>query len=246
MLSATTALVIGAVFVSAFLRGVAGFGFALAAVPIVSLLLPPIEAVALAVLLQVAVGLRDIFALRGDAHMPSLMRLTAGAVLGTPLGIFALTALSPDAARVIIAVVVLAGLVVLVRYRPTHAHPHGGLAIAAGIASGAFSGLAAMPGPPAVAYYLGAGTSSVQTRASLLLFFFFAALMATPGLALAGAIDARALWLTVVSIPALALGTWAGTRAFARLNHGQYRMLAIGVMAFSGALAGWRGLSAFL
>jgi len=94
MLSTTTLLVITAVFFSAFLRGIAGFGFALAAVPIVSLMVPPVEAVTLAVLLQVVVGCRDLFTLHGHVHKPSLARLSLGAIVGTPVGIFALTAVS--------------------------------------------------------------------------------------------------------------------------------------------------------
>lgn len=246
MIPSTTALVIVAVAFSAFLRGMAGFGFALAAVPIVSLVLPPIEAVTIAVLLQVVVGLRDIFTLHGHVHKPSLIRLSLGSLVGTPLGILALTALSPDAARIWIAAAVLAGLTLLMRYKPAEPRPHGGLALIAGVASGAFSGLAAMPGPPAVAYYLGAGTNSVQTRASLLLFFFVAAVTATPGLMLAGAVTRDTLWLTLISVPALALGTWGGTEAFRRLDNAQYRKVAIGVMAISAVLAGWRGLSVYL
>ena len=245
MLDPTTLFVILAVTFSAFLRGVAGFGFAIAAVPILSLKLPPIEAVAMAVLLQVVVGVHDLFRLSGKAHRPSLLRLSLGSVIGTPIGIWALTALSADAARVLIAALVLVGLAALMRYKPTEPHPNGGLAFAAGIASGAFSGLAAMPGPPAVVYYLGAGTPPAQTRASLLLFFFFASLMATPGLWIAGAIDGPTLWLTLISIPAMAFGTWAGTVAFARLNNAQYRRIAILVMAISAVLAGWRGLSIY-
>ncbi|KFE36455.1 sulfite exporter TauE/SafE family protein [Thioclava atlantica] len=246
MLSTTTFLVIAAVFGSAFLRGIAGFGFALAAVPIISLMLPPVEAVTLAVLLQVAVGCRDLFTLHGHVHRPSLARLSLGAIAGTPLGIFALTAVSPDAARILIALAVLAGLALLMRYKPAHPHPNGRLALIAGVASGAFSGLAAMPGPPAVAYYLGAGTSAVQTRASLLLFFFVASLLATPGLILAGAVNAQTLSLTLIAIPALALGTWAGSAAFTRLDSAQYRKLAIAVMALSALLAGGRGLAVYL
>ncbi|MFD0980446.1 sulfite exporter TauE/SafE family protein [Tropicimonas aquimaris] len=246
MLSTTTLLVICAVFFSAFLRGMAGFGFALAAVPIVSLVLSPVEAVAIGVLLQVVVGLRDVFVLHADIHRPSLVRLSLGSLLGTPVGILALTALSPDAARILIATAILVGLVMILRYKPTEQRAHNGLALAAGVASGAFSGLAAIPGPPAVAYYLGSGINSVQTRASLLFFFFIAALMATPGLFVAGAVNSHTLWLSFVSIPALALGTWLGTEAFNRLDSTQYRQLAIAVMGLSALLAGWRGLSAYI
>lgn len=246
MFTMTTIFVIFAVFFSAFLRGMAGFGFALAAVPIVALMLPPLEAVTLAVLLQVVVGFRDAFTLHRDAHWPSLTRLCIGSVVGTPIGVYALAVLSPDAARIMIALAILAGLALLLRKKTTPSQPHANLALVAGVASGACSGLAAIPGPPAVAYYLGAGTNSVQTRASLLLFFFFATLIATPGLVIAGGAPSSLLMLTVISIPAMAAGTWLGTEAFKRLDNAQYRKVAIAVMACSAVLAGWRGVSAYL
>lgn len=246
MFTTLTALVVGAVFFSALLRGIAGFGFALAAVPILSLVLPPFQAVTLAVLMQVIVGVHDIFSMHSNVHKPTLMRLCLGSLLGTPIGIFALAALSPDAARILIAAAVLGGLALLLRYKPTEPRPHHGLALFAGVASGAFSGLAAMPGPPAVAFYLGAGISAVQTRASLFLFFFVTALIATPGLIIAGGASTQILALTVISIPALALGTKVGTEVFNRLDGDQYRQVAIGVMGLSAIIAGWRGLSGYI
>ncbi|WP_175501162.1 sulfite exporter TauE/SafE family protein [Poseidonocella pacifica] len=244
--TATTLLTIFAVSCSAFLRGMAGFGFSLAAVPIISLVLPPAEAVAMCIMLQLVIGLRDIWQHHGDIDGQSLKRLTVGSLVGTPVGLIALTALSPDAARILIALAILAGLALIVRRVPAESRTRNGLAVAAGVASGAFSGLAAIPGPPAVAYYLGSGIDPVRTRASLLSFFFIVSVMATPGLALAGAINERTVWLSLVSLPAMVIGTWLGTEAFKRLNHGQYRRLAIMVMAFSALLAGWRGVSGYL
>jgi uncharacterized membrane protein YfcA len=246
MLLSTTLLVIVAVFFSAFLRGMAGFGFALAAVPIMSLVLSPIEAVTVAILLQIVVGVRDSFTLYNEVHLPSLARLSIGAIVGVPLGVFALTALDPDAARITIAAAVLIGLVILLRYKPSAAAPSNPLALIAGVCAGVFSGLAAMPGPPAVAYYLGTSIPKHQTRASLLLFFFLTCLMSVPGLYMAGALTPSILLLTTLSIPSMALGTWLGSEAFKRLNNAQYRQIAIGVMAIAGFLAGWHGIMSYL
>lgn len=238
--------VVAAVLFSSFIRGIAGFGFAIVAVPVVSLVLPPLEAVALAVLMQLIVGVHDVHALRKDIHKPSLLRLALGSMVGTPIGILALALLTPDAARVLISVSVMFGLVLLLRYKPTEPRPNGHLAAVTGVASGVFSGLAAMPGPPAVAYYLGVGMPAKETRASLLIFFFFSAMIATPGLAVAGAIDLHMLLLVALSVPGLIFGTWLGTEAFKRLGSDQYRTIAIGMMAVSAVISGWRGLAAFL
>lgn len=57
MWSTTDALLIGgAVFAAAVLRGITGFGFALAAVPLISLVLAPVQGAAIAILLQCMIG----------------------------------------------------------------------------------------------------------------------------------------------------------------------------------------------
>lgn len=246
MMTSTILLVMLTVFVSAFLRCMAGFGFALAAVPLLSLMMPPIEAVTLAVLMQILIGIPEVYLLHADAHRPTLLRLILGSLLGTPIGIAAIVALNPDVARVLIAVAILAGLLVLTQPKTATVHPSNGLAFIAGMASGTFSGLAAMPGPPAVTYYLSAGTTPDQTRASLLLFFLVVSLIAAPGLALSGGINQHTLLLLLLSLPALAIGAWCGTEMFKRLNNDQYRRIAISLMALSAMIAGWRGVSAFL
>lgn len=238
----TELLVIGAVLAAAFLRGLTGFGFALAAVPILSLAVPPVEAVAIAVLLQLAVGLRDVVALRGSYDRGAVLRLGAGALLGTPFGVALLAALDVGAARVMIAAVVLVSLLLLLRQPGARRAPPAALTVGVGALSGLFSGLAAMPGPPAVAYFLAIGAAPATARASLMMFFFLAALMAAPGLAVSGAIGWHGLLLAASALPALMLGSWAGAQLFRRMRSGQYRAMALAVLAVSAVLTGLRGL----
>ena len=70
-------------------------------------------------------------------------------MVGTPAGLMTLRLLSPDALRVIIAVIVLAGLAGLIGKIRLRSGPR--QAAGAGFLAGLFSRLAAMPGPPAVA-----------------------------------------------------------------------------------------------
>jgi len=237
----TLALIISlAVFAAAVLRGLTGFGFALAAVPMMSLVIAPGRAVAIAILLQSFVGLRDVVSLRGLADWRALGLLALGAIFGTPLGIWLLTLLDPDTMRIVLAGIVLIGLVALIaRLRL----PEGrGPALGAGFVAGLFSGLAAMPGPPAIAYFLGRAQKAVTTRASLMVFFFLTSIMALPGLLIAGQIDAPLFLLSLTALPALLIGTWAGGIAFRRLNEGGYRIAAIALLALTALLTAARGI----
>ncbi|MGB2201342.1 MAG: sulfite exporter TauE/SafE family protein [Pseudooceanicola atlanticus] len=241
----TLILVISAaVFAAGVLRGLTGFGFALAAVPAMSFAVTPARAVTIAIVLQCLVGLRDLIIMRADLDRQALALLSAGAVVGTPFGIFALTQLSPDAMRIVLSLVVIGGLVALLAR--VELSPGRAPALGAGLLSGLFSGLAAMPGPPAIAYFLGRSAKAVTTRASLMVFFFITSLMAMPGLLLAGRLDGDVVMLAATALPALFAGTWAGGRIFARLGEGGYRNAAIGLLALTAFATGIRGLAAYL
>ena len=241
----TLALIISlAVFAAAVLRGLTGFGFALAAVPMMSLVIAPGQAVAIAILLQSYIGLRDVVSLRGLANWRSLGLLAAGAIFGTPIGIWLLTLLDPDAMRVLLAGIVLIGLVALIAKVRLPAGK--GPALGAGFAAGLFSGLAAMPGPPAIAYFLGRAQNAVTTRASLMVFFFLTSIMALPGLVVTDQIDRATFLFSLIAFPALLIGTWAGGFAFRRLNEGGYRMAAIALLALTAVLTAARGIGGLL
>ncbi|QOL82109.1 sulfite exporter TauE/SafE family protein [Pseudooceanicola spongiae] len=238
------ALISLAVFIAAVLRGLTGFGFALAAVPAMSLLIAPSRAVTVAILLQCMVGLRDTVRMRALVNRRALVLMTIGAVIGTPLGILALTRLSPDAMRIVLAVLVGIGLAALMLKVRLGAGRR--TAIGAGFFAGLFSGLAAMPGPPAIAYFLGTATPAKNTRASLMVFFFLTSLVALPGLAWAGQIDRQSLIQAAFALPALLIGTWAGGQAFNRLDEGGYRTAAIALLAVTAALTALRGVAGLL
>ncbi|WP_226573028.1 sulfite exporter TauE/SafE family protein [Acuticoccus sediminis] len=240
------AAVLGSVLAAAILRGLTGFGFALAAVPLLSLVVSPEQAVTLAMLLQLMIGIRDSIALHAVLDRPSLARLSIGALLGTPVGVAFLTVLEPSVMRVAIAVIVIVGLVFILRAPKKAAADRLRLAVPTGIVAGLFAGLAAMPGPPAVAYYLGTDRPANVTRASLMIFFFVTSLIAVPLLFLNGAVDLTIAGASVVAFPVFILGTAIGTRLFRRTSETGYRSLAIATLVLMALAAGIRGIAGLL
>ncbi|WP_375691426.1 sulfite exporter TauE/SafE family protein [Pseudooceanicola sp. LIPI14-2-Ac024] len=240
-----TGLVCLSVLAAAFLRGLTGFGFALAAVPAMSLFLDPAQAVTMAVLLQSMAGVRDSVTLRGTWHKPVLKRLIAGAVVGTPFGVALLLWLDPTVTRIAIAVLILAGLAMLM-WKPANGYgpPNLRLAVLTGGVAGFFGGFAAMPGPPAVAYFLTTDVPAKQTRASLIIFFFSTSLLALPGLVWGGLVTGASVAMALVALPLMLFGTWAGGRMFARTSESGFRRLAMLVLLATALASGARGMAA--
>ncbi|MBX2804390.1 MAG: sulfite exporter TauE/SafE family protein [Hyphomicrobiales bacterium] len=230
--------------VAGFLKGVTGFGFALAAVPLYSLIVSPLQAVVIAQIVQIAQAPVEIYQNYRSVNRKAVVLLCMGALVFTPIGAVLTTRLPADVMRLAICFAVLAGLALLIsQFRI----PDGkGPAITAGAFAGLLGGLAAMPGPPAVAYFLGRGADKAASRASLLLFFAFTAVLALSIMIIAT--GSRALHLDIIvasamSYPASMVGAYAGTLVFQRLGDAHYRYAALGVLFISALLAGAKGIA---
>jgi uncharacterized membrane protein YfcA len=81
------------VFAASVLRGFTGFGFGLAAVPLLSMALPPAQVVPLVVTLQVVIGGAGLRAAATECDWRAVRMLLPGLVLGVPIGLLILTEL---------------------------------------------------------------------------------------------------------------------------------------------------------
>lgn len=228
----------------AVIKGLTGFGFALIAVPAMALFLPPAEAVAIAILVQAGAGFWDFATLRGTSDGPILSRLVGGVLIGTPLGLFLMRSLDPNILRITIAVLTLLSVAMVlsgarIRSEANPLRP----ALGTGALSGLLNGLAAMPGPPVALYFLSTSLSPARARATMTLFFALSAVIALPGLALAGLLTPRVLTLALISMPLMLLGTWLGGRIFAATSDGTLRRLTLLTLTFAAMISGAKGLA---
>lgn len=232
------AVIVAATLAAAFVRGLAGFGMAILLVPVLGLAIPPAEAVVVANVLGLLVGLPEIrMMLREAEHTARTIALTA--VVLTPAGMLLLAATSPDVARLLIALVAVAAFVlVLLPQRPPHV-PGRKETLLTGAASGLLTGFAGMPGPPVVPYYLGRAIPPTVARASMMVIF-----LAT---SLAGCVSALALRVATLRefalgallLPAVLIGNRIGAMAFGRVSPNAWR-------GFTGLVLGGAALGAVI
>jgi hypothetical protein len=224
------------VMAASVLRGFTGFGFGLAAVPLLSLALPPAQVVPLVVSLQVLVGMGGLHEAWGLCDWPSVRRLIPGLVLGVPVGVLILTALPADPVRLMIGGLI--GLSVLLLYRGARLPPNPSRLVtgAVGLLSGVISGLASMGGPPIIVYLMARGHGPQRVRATAIVYFFLAGCVTGVPMLIRGLITQQVLIWTAACLPVLVAGSWIGTVAFRKAQPRHHRLTALVTLSALAAL----------
>jgi uncharacterized membrane protein YfcA len=235
-----------AIFVAGFLRGFTGFGFAVVAVPLASLAVPPSLAVMTTLIVQAAIGARDCVLERKRADWSAVWRLVLGSLVGTPVGVLLLRHLPVPWVRLGLGLLVLGAAAVSwrpVRRRERVAKAWG---LVAGVFSGVANGLAAMSGPPVIVYFLASETDRVRTRSSMITYFPLAALVALAPSWYAGMVGPAPALGAAIGLPLMILGGWIGAALFRRYGQTAYRPVAIASLAITAAASIARGLGGLL
>lgn len=217
-------------------RGFSGFGSALIFIPIASALLGPRVAVPLLMLVDNFTTFPLIPTAWRLASRGQVAAVAAGALVGTPAGVWLLVQLDPTVLRwgmCVLAAVMLALLASGWRY---HGRPALPLSLAVGAASGLFSGAAQMGGPPIVAYWLGGTIPAAQVRANIVLFFAASGVISAIVFLLGGLLTWDLLLLAAIVAPAYAGGLWIGSRLFGLASELTFRRICLGLIALAAVI----------
>jgi len=221
------ALVLGVVVLAAVLRAFTGFGFGLAAVPVFALLIAPTEAVVLSASLTLAISLLTLKTYWGKFPLRPMLPMLARTLVGTAIGAALLTGFSGQQFRLWIGVAVMLACLVLGWYRPAHHAPGGAPAGMAGLCAGLLNGAFAVPGPPVIIYAMATEPDPTRSRAFMMTFFLFTAVMALATYAVAGFVTPASPGLFLLAFPAMYLGDKLGHALFGRYGTALYRRVAL-------------------
>ncbi|MAV87450.1 MAG: hypothetical protein CMM67_04320 [Rhodospirillaceae bacterium] len=156
-----------------FMRGFAGFGATLIMVPLLSLLMPPSEAVFIALSVDTLVMAPMFPRATKQAEWNLIMPLAVGSFLATPFGVWFLVITSPDTLRVIISSLIIISALFLLSGWTHKGNRSFFFSFSIGVFSGTTNSAAGIGGPPIAAYFVAKGLSPVRLRASLNSIAFF-------------------------------------------------------------------------
>jgi hypothetical protein len=242
--------ILGTTALAGLIQGVAGFGSALVAVPLLALMLPLDTVVPLMVLISIAVSLLNLLHLHHAVRTAPLLPLLFGYLLGTPVGLLLLTR-APE-----VLVLGLLGLSIAVYAgfslagRQPNARWLRQQRVAIGALSGALGAAFSTNGPPVILHVSAHGEwGADRQKAALTLFFLVSGTLTALAQWGSGLITARVIDLLPWCLPPLLLGALGGARLYRRLGAHDYRrlvfalVLATGLVLVGCSLYTWIGIA---
>lgn len=218
-------------FGAAYVRGYSGFGFAALVVSGAALVTNPLHFVPVVLIVDIFLTFAQLRIIRGQIDWSRVWTLFAGALVGVPIGLWWLAGISPDLARAVIALFVLATCAVLWRGWTLADRVGRAGHVAAGVVSG-LANAAAVGGLPVAVFFAAQVIPAAMFRATLIVYFTALDLWTVPLMALQGMVTRDTLQAAVLGMPVLLAGIWLGGRHFLRADPTDFRRFAILLLAF--------------
>jgi hypothetical protein len=220
-----------------FGQAVFGFGGGLVTIPLISLLMGVKETVTLVSIFQLMMGLL-IFKTHKTTNWQVGIPVTAGMLIGVPLGIYSLTSFSDTFLRRFLALFMLAFLV-RAQFFPgwrLGANRGKGWALSVGGIFGWLQGLLGSGGPVIVLYLMEVLPDKTSFR-STVIYAAFTSNLIRFGLSIStGLITPELVKIALPIMPLFLIAVYFGQRSFARLDE-RYYQIGVKLILFASAIS---------
>lgn len=222
----------GCISFASFAQSLSGFGFSLLAVPLMTLVVSPRDAVVVATVIGALSTTSQAYIDRAFVDAAIAKRLTLASFIGMPFGLTAFVLVSETGLRVVLGVVVLVSAVMLLRGFQLHDEKHR-LDWVLGVVSGFLSTSTSTNGPPLVFVMQARRIDPAVFRATINTVFSLVNIVAVVMFAVAGKVNTQNLGGVLVAIPALFLALRIGYYFRKRITPEHFRSLVIFLMFLS-------------
>lgn len=237
--SGALALAVVGALVAGFTSGFAGFGTGLVASGIWYHALTPAMVPFLIAATSVASQLVALYAIPHKPSFRGALPMLAGGIVGLPLGILALAAVSPAGLKGAVGFFLIAYAVAqfagLARVRIGNWGGRRAEAVVGG-GGGFLAGFCGLSGPLPIIWLQLRGGSVAAQRAIYQPFNLVILTLAGVGMIAAGGIGREALLVTAICLPATLLGAWFGARAYGLVSEAVFKRVVLVLLLGSGLI----------
>lgn len=224
------------VALAAGIQTVTGFGFALVAVPALSLFIPTETAVVLSASLGLLSSTGQAVAERRHGDRRTIGWMLGGAVVGAPFGLLVLVVATERQLRIALVVVIVVFLAVNVR-RIRVTRVSRAVDLVAGAVSGLLNTALSTNGPPLVMALHPRHLAPQVFRGTLTAVLAGSGVVTVSLFAASGRYDADVVVLFLAGLPGMALGFGLGVRHRHRIGPERFRQIVIALLAATAIVA---------
>lgn len=225
------------VLIAGTARGLSGFGTGMIVAPVAAALYDPVTAVVMLVIMDSLPILPLTIPVLKIVRWREVLPVAAGLALFVPVGIYILKNSDPTLLRWVICVAILVCAAVLWRgwlYRGARSAP---VSFSVGALAGTLSGIASIPGPPVLFYWLSSTLPAAVIRANLLALFLLGEFMSIGNLWAAGLLEKERVLMGLTAAPVYLAGLMAGWGLFSLASEQAYRRITFLLIVAAAVLA---------
>ena len=226
------------IFAASFFSTVSGFGFALVAMPVLTLVMSVKAAVIFVLLLNLVLRAITMYRVRKGFDKETVILTTLGSIIGMLPGSWVLKVLPAAQLEVFLGAVLVVATVLLSLQctLPIKNKTCGRLG------AGIFGASTSVSGPPLVLYFLNEKLPKDVMRANMIWFFGLSGFLTVLVNYFYGNVSGTVDWsLLLYTILVMLLAIWLGEKFFYRLNQHLFRKLALTVVLIGALMLLWSG-----
>jgi uncharacterized membrane protein YfcA len=232
----TAALIVAIVLFAAVVQGLAGFGFAVMIMPLLTLLLGLQTAAPMVALTALTVYSINLIRFRRAIDIGVVLRLGVASAFGVPIGIWLLASVDEALVKRLLGLL-LSIYAIYALVRPKASWTPSRLWIyPAGFFAGCLGGAYNTPGPPAIVYGQLRRWPRDEFRAVLQALFFVNAVLVVLSHSVAHHMTTQVLGFYLCALPALVVGILISARLDRRVNRERFRALVMIMILLLGLL----------
>lgn len=219
------------------IRGFSGFGATMTLAPSLSLVIPPTEAVAIALIMEIGGASQLLPRAAREANWREFAPLTIAACVLAPAGSYFLVTLDPDITRRMIGGTVMVFVFIMLTGYRFKGQPSMGSSLSVGGIGGILLGSTGVGGPPVILYLLSTPTPADTVRANIIIHIGVTSAVLLILLWLHQVLDVVSLWRGLILFPILLTANWAGAQLFSLASETTFRRFALIFLACVGMVA---------
>ena len=224
------------ILLSATIQGVAGFGFALISVPIMSTYFPITTVVPIIVFYSLISNFTVIFKTIKFANFKKIYPMIISGILGIPIGTIILKTFNQNNLKIAIGLIILFTSFVMLKGFKINFKKEKISYIVTGLISGILNGSLSMSGPPIVLFLSNEGYNKNEFRANLALYSIVTNILTIFTYIISGLISQNIIKTSLVGIIPLIIGSYFGIFIAEKIENNHFKKLILILLIITGGI----------